>query len=409
MFKKMKWQILLAIVWIVAMLAFPYLSNGLAAKEKPTVKIGLTTFTEGGALKDGRAYTRAFKTAISYINNRGGILGGRRVEGFVASQGMTGDTARAAALKLAMRYKVKALIGPHWASTVAGGLAVAKRFNLPYSPDYGAWWLHRQDYPGTLCLSSNGGARMFGQMRWMEKKGYKTVVFLLGDITYAHDVEKFIQDRWGKPGSPKPGSPVKVLDIIWYPFGQTELSKELTKAVGYNPDFIWSEDWSAHTAVAVMKSLHEIGYKGDYSVTSVLTNHIIAKVPKEISEGCYSHMDFCPDPNVPENKAFCDYWQKEWGEGELPYRAEESIWSQAVFLLLSMDKAGTEGDGTKEGLMKIHDAMHSLKWIGPRGEPMNLHGGRGLWSRTPMVKIIDGELNVVEYLPLTSEDWLYGY
>src|SRR3989442_1405659 len=80
--------------------------------QKPPVRIGLATQTEGPALRDGRAYTRAFKTAIAYINERGGILGGRKVEGVIVPQGLTGEAAKAAALRLAQRERVKALIGP---------------------------------------------------------------------------------------------------------------------------------------------------------------------------------------------------------------------------------------------------------------------------------------------------------
>ena len=53
----------------------------VSARADDNVKIGLATWTEGPALRAGRAYTRAFKTAIKYVNDRGGILGGRAVEG----------------------------------------------------------------------------------------------------------------------------------------------------------------------------------------------------------------------------------------------------------------------------------------------------------------------------------------
>ena len=55
----------------------------VSARADDTVKIWLATWTEGPALRAGRAYTRAFKTAIKYVNDRGGILGGREVEGVI--------------------------------------------------------------------------------------------------------------------------------------------------------------------------------------------------------------------------------------------------------------------------------------------------------------------------------------
>ena len=46
------------------------------------------------------------------------------------------------------------------------------------------------------------------------------------------------------------------------PCGQTDLKKELTKVLGTNPDFIWSEEWSAPVSVSIMKTLNELGYEG---------------------------------------------------------------------------------------------------------------------------------------------------
>ena len=373
--------------------------SAMAKKEQP-IPLGLCTWTEGPALRDGRAFTRAFKTGIKYVNEHGGILGGRQIVGFIESQGMTGETAKGAAMKLVMKENVKALIGPHWAITIPAGYAVAKKYNLPYSPDYGALWLHRQNYPGTFCLSANVGSRTFGQMRWMEKKGYKNVVLIFSNITYNHDVENAIKSKWGKSDSP-----VKINPIIWYNFGQTELTKEAIKALSYNPDFIWSEGWSASAEVALMKTLREQGYKGDLSVTAVLNKEIMDMVPKEVSEGVFSNMEFCPDPSIPANKEFCDYWQKEWGPGELPYRGESTIWAQVVFLLKAMDKAGTAGDGTKDGLMKIHDAIYDLQWRHPGGEVIHMKNGKGMYFKNPMVVIKDGKLTVSEYMPTTEKDW----
>lgn len=384
-----------------ATILLPALSKPGVSASGP-VKIGLATQTEGPALNDGRANTRAFKTAISYINNKGGILGGRQVEGVIVPQGLTGETAKAAALRLAQREEVKILVGPQWSDNAPAGVSVAERYNLIFAPDQGGMWLYEHGYPGVLGLSCNARARTLPQLRWVEKQGYKSVVMLLADIDYGHDVEKMVKERWEQSNSP-----VKLADIIWYPFGQTELRKELTKAMGSNPDFVWSEEWSAPVAISLMKTLKELQYKGVTSVTSSLTKEIVDGIPQEISEGVYTHMDYAPDPNVPANKEFTDYWEKEWGPGELPYRVEEVIWSQTVLVLLAMDKAGTEGDGTREGVLKIARAMRDLKWMSPKGDIVRLSKeGLGLFPRTPMVQIQGGQMKVIEYLSMTPNDWL---
>jgi branched-chain amino acid transport system substrate-binding protein len=399
MSRRINWRFI-AIAIVMTMLFYPYLNSGAAAEEKAPVKIGLVTWMEGPALESGRSYTKAFNSAIKYINERGGILGGRKVEGAIAPQGMTGETAKAGALKLVMKDKVKALIGPHWAMTAPSGLGVAKRYKLPFLSLQGGTWLYEQKYPATAIFAANAFGRANAQVKWAEKKGYKRAVMVFADIPYNHDVANTIKKRWEKPGSP-----VKAVEFIWYTFGQAELNKELTKAVGLKPDLIWSEAWSSNVDIALMKTLHELGYKGDTILVPSVTRQAVQKMPKEISEGVYVFKEWAYDPSVPENKAFYDYWVKEWKEP--PDYNEEVIWSETVFVLLAMDKAGTAGDGTQKGLDKISKAMHSLRWVGPYGTPVKLsEGGLALWDRLAFTQIRNGEFVLVDYVTMTPREWL---
>lgn len=365
------------------------------------VRIGLEVYTEGPALENGRKLTRGFKTAISYINGKGGILGGRMVEGVIASQGLTGETAKAAALRLVQRDRVKALFGPNYSDNAPAGLSVAQRYLIPFAPDQGGMWLYEQGYKGTLGLSYNARMRTLPQIRWMEKKGYKSVVLLLSDIDYCRDVERFVREAWEKSDSK-----VKLLDVIYVPFGQTQLQVELTKAIGSNPDFIWSEEWSVPVSVAVMKICHDLLYRGGISVTCSIDQSVIDEVPPEISEGVFCHFDYAPDPNVPENKAFLDTWAAEWGENEVPFRFEEITFSQTTFLLLAMDKAGTDGDGTQAGIDKIYNGMRQVDWISPRGKIRLTDSNLGLFELTPMTQIKSGKITIGEYLNMTPNDHL---
>jgi branched-chain amino acid transport system substrate-binding protein len=400
MSRKMKCQTLVAIVAIVTFLAFPNLTKGPAAEEKEPIKIGLITWTEGPALAAGRKFTKGFHSAIKYINERGGILGGRKVEGVVAPQGEAAETARASALRLCMKEKVKALVGPHWAIAQPAGLAVAKRFNLPYTSFQGGTWLYTQKYPGTFILSGTAMGRSNAQLKWAEQKGLKRAVMIESDIPFNHDVEDTIKARWGKPDSP-----VKILDVIWYSWGQTELKKEVVKALGHKPDLIWSEAWSSNVAVSLIKELHELGYKGVLINDSDITKGAVQEMPREMTEGVYVNKEWGPDLSVPQNKAFCDLWQKEYGEQ--PDHDEEVIWSEVVFLLLAMDKAGTAGDGTMEGLMKIHEALHSLHWVGPRGVPVKLSpDGLAVWENMAITQIQNKEFVTVDYIPMTPSEYL---
>ena len=391
---RLNWLILATLA--IAVVSF---SGNVAAAEKKPVKIGLVTWSEGATLTAGRQYTRGFKTAIKNINEQGGILGGRMVEGFIAPQGMTGESAQTAAAGLVMKHQVKALIGPHWTVGASAGLSVAKKYNLPYLCYQGGTWLYKQKYPAAAVFIANAYGRANAQAEWAEKKGYKTVVIMGVDIQFNRDVVDTVQKRWDKEGMPK------ILDVIWYTFGKVEVKQELTKAVGLHPDLIWSEDWSDSTAVNMLKQLKELGYKGDILITPEITKQSITSLP-DITNGVFVLEEWAPDPTVPANKAFCDMWEKEWGE--LPHLNEENIWSLTTFILKSMDMAGTDGDGSKEDMLKIGKAMHTIKWVSPYGEPpVKLSpGGLALWDKLAMTVIDNGQFKVVEYIPMTPSEWL---
>ncbi|SPF81530.1 ABC transporter substrate-binding protein [Pseudoprimorskyibacter insulae] len=382
-------------------LALPYLSRAAFAAGD-AIKIGMIAPTEGQALKDGREYTKGLETAIQHVNETGGILGGRPVEMVFASQGTTGETARSAALKLAQREGVHALVGPHWADTAPAGLSVAQRYNLPFAPDQGGMWLYDQGYPGTLGLSCNARARTMPQLRWLEEKGIESVVMLMVDIDYNRDVEKLVRERWERADSP-----VKLLDIIYYPWGSTQLDTELTKAVGQSPDFIWAEEWSAQVAASMLKKLNDLNYSGEVSVTADLTQDDVDNMPTELTEGVYSKMDWAPDASVPANAAFLDLWTAKYGEGAQPWRSAEVIYAQSVFLMRAMDLAGTEGNGRPDGLEAISKAMRELEWVAPTGDAVVLSDrGLGILPRTPLVQVRGGKIEIDKYLDMTPNDWL---
>lgn len=373
---------------------------GFARVQKSPVKIGLVTWTEGPAAEIGLRYAKGFYAGIKYINEQGGILGGRKVEGVEAPQGQAAEQARSSAMRLLMKYNLKMLVGPHWAIAQKASLPVVKRYNILYTSRQGGNWLYKQKYPGTFILVGPAYGRSIAQIKWAEEKGIKRALMLESDIPFNHDVADAIKEKWGKPDSP-----VEIADFIWYTFGETDLKSQVTKALAQEPDLIWSEAWSTDTTTALLKELSKQGYTGKVCTDASYFEENIAQLPKEVTEGVYLNKEWVPDPNIPENKQFTDFWEKEFGE--LPDNDNEVIWAEVVFGLKTMDYAGVTPDGTEETLMKLHDALRSFHWVSPMGVPVKLSpGGLGLFSQLAFGVVKDQRIVLDEYVPMKETEWL---
>jgi len=392
-------------VLIISLLTITFCLISISnAEELEPVNFGFLTWTEGPALESGREYTRGFRAGIKYVNDHGGILGGRMLKGYEVSQGQTGESAKAAALMLIEKYKVKALIGPHWEGMVMAGLETAEKYNLPFCPDEGGSWSLEQGYPGLLeFCPGKMASRTAAVMRWAETKGFKRVAMVVADIPNAHTSDKAIRAVWDKPDSP-----IKIVGTIWYPFESVSIRRELTKAVSLKPDLIWFEEFSRPTAVAGMRILHDLGYKGTWIITEFINDEAIAELPKEMTEGGRAYFDWFPDMTCPRTVELVNYFKSIYGT--MPWEGEEIIFSHVVFLAKAMDKAGTEGDYTMKNLLKIRRAAHEVDWIDFHGEPLDLSPeGLGLWKTFYIAVVRNGKwvLEADSCIPLTKRDYYW--
>ncbi len=389
------------VVWIVAIaVVVGFIPLSTMAAEKP-ITIGLLTWMEGSNLIEGRQYTRAFKTAIKEINDNGGILG-RKVKGIVGNNGVSADAAKTSLLKMVLKNKINAFVGPHWSFMQPVGLEIAQKYNLPFASLQGGHWLPLQKFPAYAVFCGNGWGNGTAGAKWIVQKGYKKVAMVNSELDYCHFVEDNMQEYWkDNPNAPE------YLGSVWFDWGTTDITKEITQTVAKKPDLIWVEDWSDPLVVNTLKVLEDLGYKGDVIFTPVVKPSTIQNLPKELTEnrGVYVAKEWGYDPNVPANKAFYDLFMEEWGEA--PSYPEMVIYSSTTFLLKAMEAAGVVPDGSKAALDKVAKAMHSIKWITPNGVPANLSpGGMNLTSKMAYVKVEGGQFVLDQYVPMSPEEWL---
>src|SRR6516164_7677055 len=97
-------------LWILAtavLLSFP----GCAAFAADPVKIGHVAALSGASAQSGEAITRGLALAIDEINDKGGVLGGRKLELIQRDDGSNPPKGLIAARELIFQEKVAAIFG----------------------------------------------------------------------------------------------------------------------------------------------------------------------------------------------------------------------------------------------------------------------------------------------------------
>lgn len=361
-------------------------------EEKPPVKIALITPTTGASVSVGDDMTRGFKLAIKQFNEKGGILGGREVEGLIYDEVMTVEGAVASAKKAIVVDKVKGITGLYASHTGLAVMEVAREYQVPYLPVCESPKLITEGYYGLVKPSIAMEDSDRNVPAWAEAMGVKTAVLVFPDLEFAHDTEQIYRKAWDQPESP-----VKLLDVIYHPYGKPDLSIEIAKAVGLEPDFLYTEQVADSTILQAMKLAHELGYEGIQKMCWGVITPIHIATAGEYAEGVWMNHHYLPDPDVPANREYMELCQKEYGKYAVTF--EEYVYEGTNILLLGMDKAGTDTD-----LEKITEGMHTAEWMTPRGEPLEvLPNGQVVVSRAAFAQVRGGKIVLVEYFPIPRE------
>lgn len=366
-----------------------------APTPKPPVKIGYLYWKTGPAANLGKRDFMGFAVAVKELNDAGGILGGRKIEYTEYDMGYSADTITAA-FKKAVADGADTIIGFLETGTGVLGTQLGKEYGIPVAIAGGTGTvINKAGYKGYVHCYINPKPDWSSTINWIENLGVKTLVEVNWDAATSHAISDFLYGRWDKPGSK-----VKILDSIWAAPDQMDLSVEMTKAVAQKPDFMTLMVWGPGLASAV-KTARQLGYKGGFMPTrSVIYPEGIAQDP-DSWEGIYSQEGFFPDPSVPTNAAYVKAHEKMWGPEVMPLMVGMVDYLAVNIMLRAMDKAGTTSD-----LNKIYDAMLTLDWVSPLGEPVKiLPDGQLFFSKMSLVQVQGGKLVRIGDIEVLEEDY----
>ena len=370
-----------------------------AATEQGPIKIGFIGPLTGFASADGLLMQANFDMAVKLINEKGGIIGGRKIETSYYDDQASSAEAVKVTTKAIVNDKVKAIVG-YWEATCGiAGKDVCKKYLLPLDVAIsGPIQIVTEGYHG--CIQTGAAPyALFAlpDIYWMEKNNIKTVSILGEDVEFAHEVVNSLHKRWDVSGSP-----VKILEEVWHPAGKSDLTGEVTKLISHNPEAIVVESYTAPSTMAASKALHDLGYSGLRYQEQIARLPMLAALGDN-AEGSVTGVFFTEDPTIPANEEYCRLFRQNAPAslvGDV-CQVGSLTYDGTMILLLSMDKAGTDSDNEK-----IWAAEQNLDYTTCSGDKAKFSPeGRLLEPRGFMVQIKGGKVVVIDQYPIQPADF----
>lgn len=343
------------------------LQPGLSQQDP--VKLGVITWRSGVAKSLGDDLIRGVQLAAKEANDKGGILGGRRIQLSYFDEGYSAEVV-ITSTKEALASDMHALLAYTDASTALAGSSYLKNADIP--------WVQTMSGSGRVVLSQATGllhGNVYAEVvystvaKWIEDGRFRRVGHVAFDSEYSRIVQRVINKYFASSKT------VQVLPTIWVPYGRAEATLELTKMLAQKPDIILADIWGSNIVVSSLRRLRELGFSGPVVIAQNSLTQPDVKAAGAAGNLAYCTFMWVKDSSVPANAAFSRVFEAM--HGVEPNAISEPAYEAAKLLILAIDKAGTYRD-----VGKVRAAMGSLRYITPRGDPVAILPTRQLFVQS---------------------------
>lgn len=340
------------LIMVVLAFLFGASQSVIAAK---AVVIGMVFPITGRVAYDGQAVVSGVKAAIDYINQKGGILGGRKVElAFIDSQCKPAQ-AVSGAKKLIAQNKVKVIIGDFCSNATMAVQQVTEEEHVvlitpvsvsPRLTEMGAKLFFRNN------STSRMHARTFSRFVH-DRLNIKTLAMIAKNDEYGQRDTKVYRKLYKKLGGPQ------VVYVGFFGPTDEDFSPQLTKIKSLNPEAIYVVAQTEQGAT-ILKQIRDLGIKATILGCGALYNPKVIELAGKAAEGMYVYTGYDPTTTNPGMMEFQREYKKRYGrEGGL---YEAMGWDTTLILLRAIDRAGTYDNAAK-----IAEELRATDYTGPRG------------------------------------------
>ncbi|WP_375310382.1 ABC transporter substrate-binding protein [Bradyrhizobium sp. A5] len=318
------------------------------------VKIGLALPLSGAAATYGQELQRGAEYAADLVNQRGGILGGRKIELVFEDEKGTPQGGVAAVQKLMSVGRVKAITGGTNSSVVLAESSVTKKRILQVNAgaqadaitDQGSPWLFQVN--NTVSLNSEAFNAYI--VKTLKPKA----------VAYMGENSEFNKTVLEKLKASLQSAGIELVSTSTYDAETNDFTSILTKIKASNPDMIYVADAYPARAAQLWKQVRQLGgFKIEVMSPGVVTPGMIKPSEGAMNGVVTGEIFMASDPGA-EGKEFVENYQKKFNSP--PGKGELVIFEAINLIAAAMDKAGTDSDYDK-----ISKVIRENSWPSPRG------------------------------------------
>lgn len=322
-------------VFVAALFVGPICSRSALAQAAPkTLTIGVVAWLGWGL---GLDMVNGVTLLSEMINKKGGVaIGGEHynIKLVVVDSKLSQDTARAAVEKLVYQDKVKFIVGDE---TVDAWLPITEQNKVLviagtpspaiFNPK------NKYAFQGTAIQCQM--QEIFG---WFAKNypNKKTIVFAAPDFKVGH-LEGEKADRVAKAYG------FKILDSIYYPMQQADVSAIGTKIKSINPDIVTFDAGGPVKEGLNWKAAREAGYTGQLLAPNSATVGSIMSAGAVNLEGYIGGMYTLELQSTPVSKEYKDAYVAKYGKWNDP----DTLFANCGYMLVSALQQANSADPEK--------------------------------------------------------------
>jgi branched-chain amino acid transport system substrate-binding protein len=319
-----------------------------SAEEK--LKIGVIATLSGPPAVLGQQLRNGFTLAVKTL---GGKLGGREVEVVIADDELKPDVAITKVKALIGRDKADFVVGPVFSNVLQAIIRpVTETGTILISPNAGPSSFAGKDCNQDFFVTSYQNDQVHEVLGEHAKDtGFKNVIVIVPNYQAGKDAAAGFKRKFG----------AEPLDEIYVPLGQLDYSAELSKIAATKPQAVFVF-LPGGMGVNFVKQFRQAGLADTVTFLSAFTvDESTLPAQQDAALGMFGGANWAPNLDLPQNKAFVEAYEKEYGAVPGTYAF------QAYDAALLIDSAVREAGGNLTGKEALRTALQKASFTSLRG------------------------------------------